>query len=177
MEEEELYKLLNLPNLESLVVQIKSFPSKELPEMANLSKLSLSFKHNDVFETDIFCKALKKMPNLKRLQLEVQVGVQLAIGFAVLDSAESLKNEKFLRICKEVFVTVSQTKNIVVDNRNHDGTILKIYRKNSQPSDAEIETLYFTALCDSRKEFFETLEEIVDAHLKNHSTVIVDKEK
>lgn len=164
-----LHAILNLPNLESLDVCITSFPSGELPEMAKLSELLLSNTTDDVFETDIFCKALKKMPNLKLLCL-------YAVPSSLLDFSESLENDAYLRVCKEVFVTVSQTKNIVIDNDN-DGTILKIYWKNAQSSDAEIETLNIKIGFYQRNELFKSVIKLVETHLKNHCAVIEDKEE
>lgn len=136
--------------------------------MAKLSELSLTYDTDDVFETEIFSKALEKMPNLKHLCI---------VSSLSLDPSELLEEEAYLQVCKQVLVTVSQTKNIVVDNGYEDGTILKIYRRNAQAFDAEIETLNIkTGFC-SQNDFFERVKEFVETHLQNHYAAIEEKEE
>lgn len=134
-----------------------------------MSKFAFSFQNFS--ENDVLSKALKKMPNLRHITF------YCGRSFPSFQLNED-KHPAILRALIEILVGVSEKKHIFVEetwgvaNYPKSQHILKIYRKNAHPSDAEIEKLYFKIFEPHYPNVYETVKEIVETHLKNHNAVI-----
>lgn len=167
--ESELRTLLTLPKLESLDVEtVSSFHTMELPEPLNLSQLRM--KYDFVFlNVENFCEALKKMPKLENLEMNVDVEAFLEY-YQVFDG-----DEIFELVCEILCVVASQKKDVVVKHsfpaQNSRQKKLRISNK-SESFGQENQILNFKVLFNEENFFLECIKAFVETNLGSYYAVI-----
>lgn len=177
MVENQLRTLLSLPLLESLhVVRVWNFQALELPEMRNLRELSLEYNISK-WDYTKFCNALKKMPKLEFLRLDVDV-----MGFLELDSyLRNNQTSEFL--CQIIVAVASEDKDIVVkeiifdlEGAREGHEKLFILRKSAMS--LENHTLNIRMHAHSVDVgFLEGIKTFVEGNLESHYTVLLNDEE
>lgn len=162
--------LLTLPHLESLDVEtVSSFPSVELPELKNLSRLKVTYDLQNCIVAS-FCDALKKMPKLKDLEMTITEARYIKSG------SQSSKSAVLELVCKVAIEAASQNKEIVVwENKSYDVVCKKwiIAKQNAATSDMESQTLNLTIRFTFYEGFLENLRTFVLNNLEGYHVVVM----
>lgn len=101
--DEQVRTLLTLPHLENLFIcKVTSFRSIELPEMLDLTRLTVGFD-SAKFDLAKFCSVLRKLPKLEYLSLKAEC----SNWYYNYDEISKI-------VCQVLLVAVSQNKDVLV---------------------------------------------------------------
>lgn len=146
---------------------VSNFHAADLPEMVHLTELILSFSCENP-DTSSFCNVLRKMPNLKELELTIDENIR--------KEGRDYNDEETVKLVRQVaIVAASQNKKVVLKNpyKNRYSTELRIERKNGASSDKEIETLNLVVSIYDDAKFHDNIKTFLRNNLESHDLVVL----